>query len=148
LIEGSEKVCGRTKQAPRRKETGWWDDTVKKAIDEKRHLYILWREEKKAQEKCQKAGKGLIQTEKERAYHLANKESKRVVYKAKDAHRIKFVEDLEKESQKGNVYKAVKQELRKNVDVVGGGCIKDQSGNVVVEEDATKAVWKEYYEKL
>jgi len=153
LIEGSDKVCGKTKQATRHKETGWWDDTVKKAIDEKRRLYILWKEEKKAPANCQKgqkAGKGLIRTEKERAYHLANKESKRAVYKAKDAHRLKFVEELEKEWQKGkgNVYRTVKQTLRKNVDIVGGGCIKDRNGNVVVEEDATMAVWKEYYEKL
>ena len=34
------------------------------------------------------------------------------------------------------------------MDVVGGGCIKDKHGKVVVEEEAIKVVWKEYYEKL
>ena len=32
--------------------------------------------------------------------------------------------------------------------VVGGGCIMDKHENVVVEEEAIKVVWKEYYEAV
>jgi hypothetical protein len=38
--------------------------------------------------------------------------------------------------------------LRKNKDVVGDGCVKDCKGNVVVEHEKMKEVWREYFEKL
>jgi len=36
----------------------------------------------------------------------------------------------------------------KNKDIVGGGCIKDFSGNLVVDGSDIKQVWKNYYDKL
>ena len=38
LTDASDKTCGRTKGAPRRKDTWWWDDTVDNAIKVKRKL--------------------------------------------------------------------------------------------------------------
>lgn len=58
------------------------------------------------------------------------------------------MDELEKARAKGNMYKMVKKVLGKNMDVVGGGCIKDKRGKVVVEDDAVKLVWKDYYENL
>ena len=38
--------------------------------------------------------------------------------------------------------------VEKNKDVVGGGCIKDEKGKIVVEEERVRDVWAAYYEKL
>ena len=36
LLDASDKVCGTTKGPPRNKTSWWWNDTVEKAIQEKR----------------------------------------------------------------------------------------------------------------
>src|SRR5580658_4452717 len=41
-----------------------------------------------------------------------------------------------------------KQMVSKNKDIAGDGCIKDSEGNVVVEQDKIKEVWRKHYEKL
>ena len=42
---------------------------------------------------------------------------------------------LDKEDRKGMVFRVAKQIVRKNGDVVGGGCVKDTDGKIVVEEE-------------
>ena len=140
MIEESEKICGKTKCTSKSKRTRWWDNAVKQAVTEKRRQYLLWKEEKNQEEKLSRVKKGKGQSDKEIAYHKANKESKRVIQKAKDRHRQTFVEELEREDRKGNTFKVVQQELKRNRDVVGVACIKDKNGKVVVEEDAIKVV--------
>ena len=49
---------------------------------------------------------------------------------------------------KEKVFKMAKILVEKNKDVVGGGCIKDEYGKVVVEEEKVRDVWAAYYEKL
>ena len=44
------------------------------------------------------------------------------------------------EDRKGNVFRVAKQLVRKNRDVVGAGCVKDNVGKIVVEEDKLGAV--------
>ena len=38
--------------------------------------------------------------------------------------------------------------MRKNRDVVGAGCVRDNSGKIVVEEDRLLEVWKEHYDRI
>ena len=38
--------------------------------------------------------------------------------------------------------------VEKNEDVVEGGCIGDENGKIVVEEEMMREVWAAYYEKL
>ena len=38
--------------------------------------------------------------------------------------------------------------VRKNKDAIGGNCLKDENGNLVVGEENLKKTWKEYMEKL
>ena len=38
--------------------------------------------------------------------------------------------------------------VRDNLDVVGGGCVKDREGKIQVEEAKIKEVWREYYKNL
>ena len=41
-----------------------------------------------------------------------------------------------------------KQIVKKNADVVDGGCVKDTGGKIVVEEEKLMEVWREHYDKL
>ena len=38
--------------------------------------------------------------------------------------------------------------VRKNKDAIGGNCLKDENGKLVVGEENLKKTWKEYMEKL
>ena len=46
---------------------------------------------------------------KKQEYYRARDASKRAIFKAKDAERKKFCEDLEGEDRKGNVFRLAKQ---------------------------------------
>jgi hypothetical protein len=45
------------------------------------------------------------------------------------------------------VFRVAKQLVKKNRDVVGAGCGKDNVGKIVVEEDKLLEVWKKHYDK-
>ena len=87
LIEEANEVCGRTKGLPRHKESWWWNDEVEDVVAEKRRKFLLWRNSNNKPEEA----------EMKEAYQEANRRSKVVIYKAKDAHRQEFLEELEKE---------------------------------------------------
>ena len=55
---------------------------------------------------------------------------------------------LDEADEKGTIFRVAKQIVRNNRDVVGGGCIKDTNGKVVVDEQKVLERWREYYEKL
>ena len=42
----------------------------------------------------------------------------------------------------------MKRLVKKNADVVGSGCIKDEAGKIVVEEGEHKETWRKYFERL
>ena len=42
----------------------------------------------------------------------------------------------------------MKRLVKKNADVVGSGCIKDEAGKIVVEEGELKETWRKYFERL
>ena len=70
------------------------------------------------------------------------------IFNAKNAERLKFCEELKDEDRKGNVFRVAKQLVRKNRDVVGAGCVKDNLGKIVVEENKLLEVWKEHYDRI
>ena len=56
--------------------------------------------------------------------------------------RSRWVDELETQDTKGKekVFKMAKILVEKNKDVVGLGCIKDESGKIVVEEERVRDV--------
>jgi hypothetical protein len=134
LLGVAEDVCGRTKGRSRRRETWWWNDEVAEAVDEKRRLYRLWRKRKTRKSEIE--------------YLAAKMAAKKEVRKAQEVERTRLVEKLEEGDGKGNMFRVVKQMVAKNRDVVGDGCIKDEDGKVVVDQDRLKDVWRRYFEKL
>lgn len=79
MVEETEAVCGRTKGLPRHKETWWWNEEVKEAVDEKRRLFLVWKDSRPKDRESN-----------HEAYRKANKLAKAIIYKAKDTHRLEW----------------------------------------------------------
>jgi hypothetical protein len=134
LVDVTEEVCGRTKGGSRHKETWWWNSDVDKVVGEKRRAYLVWRRTGAARDK--------------EFYLQAKRNARRLIAKAQDVKRQEFCENLITTAAKGKLFKAVKQMVRKNADVLGGKGIKDKEGRIVTEEEEVKGVWKEYFNAL
>jgi len=134
LLEVSDKVCGRTQGKARHRVTWWWNEEVARAVELKRRLYRIWRKTRTEQSEVE--------------YKEAKRLAKKVVYKAQEGERRKLVEKIEEEDGKSNVFRVAKQMREKNRDIVGDGCIKDDEGKVVVEQDGLQEVWRKHFEKL
>ena len=83
-----------------------------------------------------------------RRYQEAKRVAKREVFKAQEVERKKFGEQLDRKDGKGTVFRVAKQIVKKNQDVVGGGCVKDTEGKIVFEEEKLMEVWRAHYDKL
>ena len=81
-------------------------------------------------------------------YNQAKRDAKRAIFKAKNAERKKFGEELDKVDKKENVFRVAKQLVRRNQDVEGASCVKDSEGKIVVQEDELLKVWRAHYDKL
>ena len=81
-------------------------------------------------------------------YERSKKEAKKVIGRAKEAERVKWGQSMDRADEEGRVFKVVKQMVRRNTDIVGGGSIRNKEGRIVVEKDQMKEVWRGYYEKL
>ena len=76
----------------------------------------------------------------EKKYKTAKKVVRKLVHEAQEVERRKLVEKLEEADRKGSVFTVVKQMVQTNRDVVGAGCIKDERGKIVVDQDESKDV--------
>ena len=141
LLGVAEEVCGRTRGPPRHTESWWWNEDCAKATEEKRRLYVAM--------KRSEMGTDLVKASRDKqAYNEAKKNTKKVIGKQRELERKKLGERLDREDEKGMVFSAVKKMVKRDKDVVGGGCMRNKEGRVVVEEEEIKEVWRSYYEKL
>ena len=141
LLEVSDAVCGRTKGPPRHEVSWWWNEECAKAVALKKRWYGAMKNSGRG------VDKGKASSDKQ-MYNEAKMEAKKVISRQKEAERKKFGESLDREEERGNVFNMVKKMVRRNRDVVGGGCMKNCDGKIVVEEEEIKEVWRSYYEKL
>ena len=79
-------------------------------------------------------------------YNQARGEAKRAIFKANNVERKRFCEDLERENDRGNMFRLAKQLVNRNRDVVGTNCMKDSAGKIVMEEDKLMEVWRAHYD--
>ena len=70
------------------------------------------------------------------------------ISKAQAAESKSFGEMLDEANGKGNVFRIAKQIIRKNEDVVGGGCVRDSGGKIVVDDIGVREVWRKHFDKL
>ena len=129
LLQASKQVCGVSSNHPWRKQTWWWNNQVEEAVREKRRCFKLW-----------KAGGSRA------AYNTAKRTSKRVVHQAKSEAEKVALQKIDARS--GDVYRLAKQMRCDNQDVMGEKPVKNDAGQLSLDEESKKEAWKEHYERL
>ena len=129
ILGATEETCGETKKRNRNRVTWWWDDQVSVAIAEKRKKWKAWKEGGSKEE-----------------YLKAKRSAKKAVYTAKKAAEDEKFANLKPGMKE--IFKMAKQMKRDNQDVTGEKCIKDDSGNLSIDDAAKKRAWKQHYERL
>ena len=103
-------------------------------VEEKRRLFKSWKNPKNEKDK--------------KKYNAAKYRAKNVIGKVQHEQRLRFVEDLEQENEKRNIFKVARQMVHKSKDVDGGSSVKDKNGKVVVNEPDVIETWRLYYNNL
>ena len=125
MLDVAEEVCGKTRGGKQRHcETWWWNDEVAELVKEKRRLFKVYNKSKRGTDKA-------VAEEDRMKYTAAKRAAKIGISKAQAEEKKKFVEDLEEAENKGTVFRVAKQIVRRNKDVVGGGCVKGADGRIV-----------------
>ena len=81
------------RKAPKTQRIRWCDDECSKAVDEKRRLYGIWQESRSKNEKEK-------EKEDKSAYTKAKNDARRVIGKAKEMERSRWVDELETQDAK------------------------------------------------
>ena len=81
-------------------------------------------------------------------YYRGRGAAKRAIFKAKNAERMNFCEDLDGEDRKENVFRLATQLMSKNRDAMSVTCVKEDDRKVVVEGDKLMEVWRAHYDKI
>ena len=129
ILGATEETCGQTKNRQQKRVTWWWDDTVSSMITEKRKMWKAWK-------------KGGCKED----YLNAKRKAKKAVYTAKKAAEEEKFTNLKPGMRE--IYKMAKQMRQDNQDVTGEKCVKDDSGNLSIDDQAKKRAWKQHYERL
>ena len=104
-------------------------------------MYKIYKESRKGSDKKK------VSDDKKK-YDEIKRAAKREVSKAQETVRKKFGEELDEEDRKGGVFRAAKQIVKSNRDIVGGGCVKDASGKIMVDGEQLRETWRTHYDKL
>ena len=139
VLEAADEVCGWTKGAARRKVTWWWNEGVRKKIEDKKSKFKMMVNENTEENKA--------------AYKKAKREVKTAVSKAMEWETQQIVEDIEGNSTtagegKRKLFKMARQHARDKRDIMGGQCIRDAHGTLCTDVEDKKTAWKSYMEQL
>ena len=74
------------------------------------------------------------------AYAQANTSAKKVIGSVKQNGSKKWCESMAEKHARGKVFKAVEHRIKRNKDVTGAGCIRNDKGKVVMEESELREV--------
>ena len=102
---------------------------MEEAVREKRRCFKLW-----------KAGGSRA------AYNTAKRTSNRTVHQARSEAEKVALQKIDPRS--GDVYLLAKQMRRDNQDVIGEKPVKNDAGQLSLDEKAKKEAWREHYERL
>ncbi|MES9950785.1 MAG: endonuclease/exonuclease/phosphatase family protein, partial [Candidatus Thiodiazotropha sp.] len=129
LLQATKQVCGVSSKHPWRKQTWWWDEKVEKAVREKRKCFKAW-----------KAGGSRA------AYRTAKRASNLAVHHARSEAEKVALQKIDPRS--ADIYRLAKQMRRDNQDVTGEKPVKNDAGQMSLDEEAKKEAWREHYERL
>ena len=139
LLDAASEVCGVSRNHQWRPETWWWNDRVDDAIKEKRSRY-------KTYNALKKSGNVTESREAKTAYNEAKRIAKHVVWLAKsEAEKEEFANI----SPSGDgVFRIAKQMDRTNQDVVGEKCVRNDAGELSLNDEEKMKAWVEHYARL
>ena len=80
------------------------------------------------------------------AYYTAKHASNRAVHEAKNEAEKVALQKIDPKS--ADIYRLAKQMRCDNQDVMGEKPVKNNEGQLSLDEEAKKAAWKEHYERL
>jgi hypothetical protein len=133
VLAAADEVCGWTKGKCRHGETWWWDESVKRAFEDKKEKFKEWKRDKMADAKSK--------------YNKAKKFAKRAVSIAMREASERLMKEMENDKSSKIMLKIAKQSMKDNKDVVGNGCVRDRSGKLCMgrgkELKYGKNVWRE-----
>jgi hypothetical protein len=115
-------------------DTWWWDESVKRALEDKKEKFKEWKRDKTADAKSK--------------YNKAKKFAKRAVSIAMREASERLMKEMENDKSSKIMFKIAKQSMKDNKDVVGNGCVRDRSGKLCMWERERAKVWKEHMERV
>ena len=132
LLETTEKVCGKSKPHRWRDETWWWNDSVDSLIKAKRQAFKAWK-------------KG---TGPRSLYDDAKRRARRAVHQARLEADKTFFEKVAPGSDNTAVFRLAKQLRRENADVVGEKPVRNDNGELALDDESLQKAWVQHYERL
>ena len=73
-------------------------------------------------------------------YRSAKRASCHIICEAQETNRRELVEDLASGRRQQTFFKIARQMARSCVDIIGPTCMRDEAGNIVIEDTAVKEV--------
>jgi hypothetical protein len=128
VLAAADEVCGWTKGKCMHGETWWWDESVKRALEDKKEKFRERKRDKTADTKSK--------------YNKAKKFAKRAVSIAMREASERLMKEMESDKSSKIMFKIVKQSMKDNKDVAGNGCVRDRSGKLCMGERERTKVWK------
>ena len=116
------------------RETWWWNQEVQEAVKSKKEAKKLWDANRDEASK--------------EVYKEAKKRAKQEVAKAKKAAFEDMYQRLETKDGANELFRIAKQRDRESQDVQHVRVIKNENGEVLMEEEKVKQRWKEYFDEL
>ena len=138
MLNVAKKVCGMASGRGKRKLKWWWTEEVRVAVDEKRKRYHIWS---KAKGEVEEAAKKAM-------YHVAKKACRKVIGRSQQSKRDEIKSELEGRGKFEKLFKMAKKLKSDSKDVEQIACMRDEAGQLVIEEGQVQTVWKRYVEKL
>ncbi|XP_035665616.1 uncharacterized protein LOC118408864, partial [Branchiostoma floridae] len=139
LLEAAASVCGYSKNHLWKPETWWWDDHVEEAVSKKRARFKVFNS-------LRKQGKTAVAMVAKTAYNEAKRLAKHAVWLAKSAAEKETFAVID--PQGADVYRVAKQMERSNQDVVGEMCVRNDAGELSLNDEDKMKAWVEHYNRL
>ena len=139
LLEAATEVCGMSKNHRWRTETWWWNEQVNDAVQEKRACFKVYNALKKE-------GKTAEAKEAKTAYMDAKRVAKHAVWLAKSEAEKEEFATVSPDGD--NVFRIAKQMAHTNRDIVSENCVRNDAGELAINDEDKLNAWVEHYARL
>ena len=126
--------CDNWTEAPRDKETWWWNDEVQEVLKAKKVAKMMWETSRRQEDKDR--------------YRQANKAANKAVATAKALAKNELYEDLETPEGESKIFRMAKARYKATKDFSHMKQIKNEHGIVLRDLDMIIGRWKGYFDKL